>query len=324
MRSKPGDIGNGGWIFALVLIFFSTGATCLRRPSISEFQPPVQFQEAPSAEQLAEVINRSRGIQQLESNALSISIPNEGQMSTNLSWQRHRNFRVQGSKLGFVGLDLGSNDQSFWMALKSGPNPVLFYANHQEFEQQNLQQTASRQFLPVSPLWLVEAIGIVEFDPYSLVSGPRTRADRLVELETAVPTAAGTYQRTLVVHPQYGYVTQTFLRDPTGRLLASSVMSDHQHFPSVQYSLPKKAQIQLLPAGAPPMDLTIYVGNYAINSEHTIDPSRFQMPDTRGYQVIDLVRLNQMDQGAVTLPGVQPPMVPNVSYRGLDAPTLFR
>lgn len=295
-----------------------------KRSSVSEFQPPIQFQEAPTVEQLANAINRSKAIQQLESNAVSIAIPNEGQLTTNLSWQRYRNFRVQGSKLGFVGLDLGSNDSHFWMAVKSGPAPTLFYASHQEFDQQNTAQQASRQFLPVSPLWLVEAIGVVEFDPYQLVSAPRTRADGFIELDTAVPTAAGNFQRTIVVQPNYGYVTQSFLRDSTGRLLASSVMSEHQHYPSVQYSLPRKAQIQLVPSGTPPMDLTLYIGNYTVNSETPIDASRWQMPDTRGYQVVDLVRLNLQEQGAIQAPGVQSPTLPTVSYRGFETPSVLR
>lgn len=305
--------------FMAILLVAASGASCIRRRPIVDFQPPVEFQESPTSEQLAMVINRSQNIQRLESNAVSIVIPNEGQLSTNLAWQRQRSFRMQGSKLGLVGLDLGSNDAEFWMAVKSGPSPVLYYANHQDFDQQMM-----RQVLPVSPLWLVEAIGIVELDP-QLVVAARMRADGFMELQTNVPSAVGNFQRTLVVHPVYGHTLQTFLRDPTGRLLASSTMSEHQHYPSIQYSLPRKVQIQLTPAGTPPLELTLFIGNYTINGLNPIDPSRFQMPDSRGYQFVDLIRLNQGDSNAVSLPGVQPAAPPPaVSYRGFEGNTLFR
>ncbi len=66
------------------------------------------------------------------------------------------------------------------------------------------------------------------------------------------------------------------------------------------------------------MDLTLYIGNYTVNSETPIDASRWQMPDTRGYQVVDLVRLNLQEQGAIQVPGVQAPTFPTVSYRGFE------
>ncbi len=98
-------------------------------------------------------------------------------------WERPRRFRMTGgvSRMTGTEFDLGSNDELFWMATRHGPSPTLYYARHDEFAVQ-----MDRQILPVSPEWLVEAMGIVELDPGTLLGTPRTGADGLVEIESTV------------------------------------------------------------------------------------------------------------------------------------------
>ncbi len=324
-------------LFLGLMVLCSTGATCIRRRPIQEFTPPVAFDSAPTLEQLCQVVNRSQRIQQLQSNAVTIRAPEVPPLTATMAWQRQRSFRVRAgvSRLTGNDMDLGSNDQVFWMATRHGPAPQLYYAQHEQFDAQ-----LSRQILPVSPLWLVEAMGVIEIDPYSVLGAPQMRADGMLEIQTAQASPAGQYLRTIVIEPKYGYVRQVLLRDPSGRLLANANLSDHEYYESVEYSLPRKIQVQLTPSGGPPINLELEVGYYAINSLEGNDPDRFTMPDFRGYQAIDLARVNgmslgplPMDSGTVPAAYVPNPYPNNVapsngypatSYRGFNTPTIMR
>lgn len=310
----------------LWVLVCSSGATCIRRNNVSEFAPPVLFNAPPTIQQLADVLNRSREIRELQSNTVSIRMEGVPALQhSSLFWQRPKSFRLRAGVTSFTGtdFDLGSNDQVFWMAVRQGVTPDLFYASHEQFDQQ-----LQRQELPVSPLWLVEALGIIELDPYALAENPQMRADGLVEITTLVPLPAGTFVRTVVVDPKYGTVKQVMLRDPTRKLLASSQMSQHQYYSSVQYSLPHQVQIQLIPTGKPPLNMVIDIGHYMVNSTEGTDPTRYVMPDQRGYNAVDLIQLGRgSSYGAAPMAPAYPPQnasPPAVSYRGFEAPTLFR
>jgi hypothetical protein len=310
------------FMLALLLVCAS-GATCIRRNTTQEFQPPVIFQQTPDAMQIADALNRSRNIQEIQSRAVTVRIPDVPGLSTRLVWQRQKNFRIQGglSKMLGTDFDIGSNDQLFWMATRHGPSPTLYVAQHQQFESQ-----LNRQVLPVSPVWLVEALGIVELDPSQLLRLPQLRPDGNLEVISQVPTSGGMYQRTLLVDPQRGISKQIILRDPTGRLLAQATQSQHHYYEAVQYALPHQVNVQLIPAEGPPLELTFEVAYYAVNANEGNDPSQFVLPDLQGYTVIDLVQLNQgMTQA--TQPQAYQPTSPNavtIGYRGFENQDTFR
>ncbi len=58
-----------------LLIIVCSGATCIPRRKGNEFQPPALFQTPPDIVQLSEVINRTRGVHQLQSDAVTVRIP---------------------------------------------------------------------------------------------------------------------------------------------------------------------------------------------------------------------------------------------------------
>ncbi len=306
-----------GVVLVIAMFCVSSGATCIRNTTKQESLTPLLFATPPTVQQLVDAINRSRGIQQLQST--TVSVRQKVSLSGNLVWERPANFRLRGGLGSLLGtsLDIGSNSDHFWMAIQQD----LLYANHAEFNQQ-----LNRQQIPVSPLWLIEAMGVVEIDPYSLVRQPQSRADGMLELTAMGSSGDGNLLRTIIVDPKYGLVKQVLLRDGTGRLLASSLMSQHRYYDSVQYSLPHYVQVQLVPNGSPPIDLVIQIGQYSINALEGSEPGRYQMPDLRGYNAINLVQLNMGSTQAVTPPGSLPPPpgTPAVSYRGFESPPILR
>ncbi len=298
-----------------ILTFVSSGATCMPKRNIPEFQPQPIFSSSPSTDQIVEVLNRSRNIQSLQSNFVTVNPNKIRNLDATLVWQRERRFRMTGGISRMLGnnFDLGSNDEWFWMAIRDGMNPQLYVARHDEFDTQ-----PQRRILPVSPTWIVEALGVIAVEPQQVMGPPVQRPDGLMELGTMVPSPTGTFTRTIVVDPKYGYTRQLLLRDPSGRLVATANQLEHEFYPSVGLSLPHRVVIQLTPALDPPTEIDITIGKYAVNS---LDPNQvtgYDLPNSAGYQVINLVQYNQGLPQAVTPIQVTPPnAAPSTAYRGV-------
>lgn len=306
-----------------VLTFAASGATCVPKRNIPEFQPQPIFTSTPSADQMLEILNRSRGIQSLQSNFVTVNPNKMRSLDATLVWQRERRFRVSGGISRMMGnnFDVGSNDEWFWMAVRDGMNPQLYVARHAEFEAQ-----PQRRILPVSPLWIVEALGVIAVDPQQVMGPPVQRPDGMMELSTMVPSPTGTFTRTVVVDPKFGYTRQLVLRDPVGRLVATANQLEHEYYPSVGMSLPHRVVIQLVPALDPPTEIDITIGKYAVNSLDPNQATGYDLPHSAGYQVINLVPYSQGLPQAVTPIQVTPASAPpNTAYRSVpwDGP-LFR
>ena len=243
---------------------------------------------------------------------MTVNVNKERTINTNITWAREKRFRMTASVAGIAGVDIGSNDEAFWMAIRGGLTKEMFFARHIEFESQ-----MHRPVLPVSPVWLVQAMGVCELDVSRLSQQPVTRADGLVELTTIEPSPIGDYARTLVVDPKYGFSRQVFLRDPSGRLVANAQQSKHEFYSSVQTSLPHQVKVQLIPAGSPVLELDIAIASYVVNGLAPDNMTQFEMPSTNGYT---LINLGQNGPQAVTPQQVAPPQssYPQVSYRGVS------
>jgi len=288
------------------------------RRSIPEFQPKPLFTSAPTLNQLTEAINRSRNVQSLQSNSVTVNVNNERTINTNVTWAREKRFRMTASVAGVAGVDIGSNDDEFWMTIRAGLTKDMFYARHIEFDSQ-----PNRPVLPVSPVWLIQAMGVCDIDIIKVIQDPVTRADSMVELTTQEPSPIGIFTRTLVVDPKFGYSRQVFLRDPSGRLVANATQSKHEYYSSIQSCLPHLVKVQLMPAGSDVLELEISIASYVVNSLAADNMTQFQLPSTNGYKVINL---GQIGPQAITPQQVAPPQAgyPQNSFRGVSSEGLLR
>lgn len=310
------------------ITFVAGGATCARRQTIrNEFLPPVVFEHAPSLQQIADRVNHSRAITQLESTTLTISSP---EMSINLrgelAWERSPetlggkvpdNFSLKGyaaSQMFGTPLAAGSNADMFWMQMQvPGTPPTIYFANHRAFD----DQAGPRHFLPVSPLWLSQALGIIDFDPNGQHEAPHPRADGKIEITSYLPSPRGTYSRVLVMDQSTGVIEQTILRNPASKMVAIALQSDHQYYSAVDWSLPHKVDIQLQPDVGDPMAFTIEVGFYNMNAPAKTESGAFAPPDPTGLVMVNLVELNANQTAASTLPNYTK-AVSNVRPRPLE------
>lgn len=286
---------KAGTLLLLAMLFVSGGATCTNRRRVDDlFQPPVVFDNNPTKEQLIESINRSLAIQKIRSLNIKVSSP---EIATRLrgtfTWERPLNFSFSASPGSMVFGEViaaGSNNQTFWLKTQYPPPTRLVYASYEEFE----NQVGPRHILPVSPIWIREALGIIEFDPRDFTQMSAPRPDGNVELTTVIRSGQRLYTRTIVVEPKHVVISEVRLEDgATKRLIAQANLSEHSNYGAVGVNLPNRIDISLHPDSGPTLAFTIEIGQYAINDGEPADPASFAIPDTTGASVHDLVKINE-------------------------------
>jgi hypothetical protein len=254
----------------------------------------VVFEETPTLAQLMDQFNRTAAIERLSCSTVSMTSPeSSAELSGNLSWHRPADFRLQAymgaTRMLGDALDAGSNADAFWLLTKIPGEPhTLYYARHDQFE----AQLGPRRILPLSPLWIREALGIIDFDPAGQHEGPLTRPDGKLEVRSLIPTPRGAYQRIVIVEPTRATVQQLVLMDPSGRMVASAQQSEHQYYSAVDVSLPHRVDLQLQPNDGPVLAFTLRIGFYTLNEVTGDESLRYVMPDPTGLSVVDLVRAN--------------------------------
>ena len=146
----------------------ASGASCPH--IVQQYTQPIPRALPPTAslQQVIDVVNdNSARVQSLSTTRATISTPGFPSLNANIAFQRPRSFRLVAQK--FIGpeVDLGSNDELLWFWMKRTQPPALFYCRHEQFA-----VSAARQIMPVEPEWLIEALGVVTFDPASHIEGP--------------------------------------------------------------------------------------------------------------------------------------------------------
>ena len=112
-----------------------------------------------------------------------------------LACSKPRNFRMISGHLLTSGseVDLGSNDQEFWMFVKR-PDPTLLYASHDDY-------AAGRAALPIpfETDWVLEALGMSTYDPNLAYTADADQKDRVYTLSWDDRTPQGEAVRKVIV-----------------------------------------------------------------------------------------------------------------------------
>lgn len=224
---------------------------------------PQVLAESSSREQIVAAVNQnSARIRSLSVTGAQITIP--GMMGLplltgNIAAERPNHFRLTaGTGLSGQELDLGSNDELFWIWVRRNQPPAVYFCRHDQFANSNI-----RQVMPVEPTWLLAALGIVDIDPATVYDGPILRGDGRVELRTRLPSPSGMLNKVLVIDARRAWVVEQYVYDATGAtLLASAAAESHRYYPTEQVSLPDRVAIKLPTTG---LALTIDLGTVAIN-----------------------------------------------------------
>jgi hypothetical protein len=257
-------------LLIVLCVVGASGATC-QRPLIN-YNPfaapgpaaPQVLQPGATRDQIVAAVNQnSSRVQSLTVSNASITIPDTmglPLLSGNIAAERPGRFRLKAGTIGGPELDLGSNDELFWLWVRRNPPPAVYFCRHSQFANSNI-----RQMLPLEPSWLLSALGLVDIDPATVISGPlpSPRGAGTVELRTWLPSANGNLQRVLLIDARRAWVIEQHVYDPAGTtLLASARAETHRYYPVEQVSLPERVSIELPTTN---LKLAINLGQMQIN-----------------------------------------------------------
>lgn len=277
-------------LLTVACVFSASGATCQRQMLMNPFvaagpAAPQVLAEGATREQIIAAVNQnSSRVRSITATGATISVPDTfglPLLSGNIAAERPGRFRLTaGTAVTGQEIDLGSNDELFWLCVRRNQPPALYYCRHSQFANSNI-----RQMMPVEPAWLLAAIGIVDLDPASVFDGPLPHNDGTVELRSWLPSANGTLQRVTKIDARRAWVVGQYIYDQSGRtLLASAEAESHRYYPLEQVSLPELVSIRLPPAN---MALRINLGTVQINQLGPDQAQLWLMPRD-GYQLFDL------------------------------------
>lgn len=281
------------YLTALVALVAGSGATCQRPLMTNPFAAPGPaapqvLVDGASRDQLIAAVNQnSARIQSISVTGASITIPDTlglPILSGNIAAERPGRFRLTaGTAVTGQEIDIGSNDELFWMWVRRNQPPAVYFCRHHQFANSNI-----RQVMPIEPSWLLAALGMVDIDPNpaSVYGGPTPRRDGKVELRTWLASASGNLPRVLVIDSRRAWVTEQYVYDASGKtLLASAVAESHRYYPAEQVSLPERLSIRLPTAG---LAFKIDLGAVAINRLASDPRQLWTIPTLEGYPQYDL------------------------------------
>lgn len=241
------------------------------------------FASPPTQQALIDRINAASRIHQLQAESATISLRGAlVPLKANLAVERPRRLRIRGELLGVGGVDLGSNDEVFWIWSSLLRPQAVYYARHEDY-----QRSAAAEMLPFRPEWLIEALGVVHLDPAG-VEGPYPRGADKLEIRTRVPGIDGPMTKVLVVDSTYGWILEQHLYDAQGQPVAQVVCSEHRYYREVDASLPHRVEIHLPKPGA---TVRLDVGGYLVN-QLVGDPAHlWSMPQIEGAPPVDVTQM---------------------------------
>jgi hypothetical protein len=267
---------------SLLALVAGSGASCPR--VVQQYTQPIPraLPESATLTQIVDLVNdNSARVQSLSATRASISSPGMPSLSAHFALQKPRSFRLIAEKFG-PQVDLGSNDELFWLWLRSSPPPALYFCRHDQFA-----TSAARQLFPVEPEWIVEAFGLITFDPAANLEGPQSVGNGRVQIRSRGGSPGMETTRITVIDASRALVLEQHAYDARGALLASAVLSKHALDPASGAKLPRHINIQWPSAK---LDLTLDMSEVQVNQLPTDPRELFARPTYPGYSEIDLAQ----------------------------------
>ncbi len=275
-------------ILTLVLLAV-TGVGCKTFPWSKYPSPmpqPRLLPPSPTLEQVIEVVNRNNSrIQSFSSTRASIDGPGFPSLRASVAFERPRRLRLR-AETGLTGaeFDLGSNDELFWFWVRRNQPPAVYYCRHDR-----IAASEALRAMPIDPEWLIEALGVAEFDPALPHQGPTPLPNDRLRIDTIRNTPEGPTTKITIIDGSQGWILEQHLFDARRRLLASSVAGGHRRDPLSGLVMPTVVRINCPPAQ---LSMRINLGNVEINRLSGNTAALWTMPEYPGAPLVDLADPN--------------------------------
>jgi hypothetical protein len=312
-------------LFAVLLLGTTTGANCMRRGPTGVAPQMILPQAAPLDHLLSAINANTAKVRTVFSTNASLRADGAPiDLSANLAIERPGNFRLRGqTTITGPELDVGSNPTEYWLWVKRNQPPALYYGRHDQFA-----QSQAGQIFPIEPAWLIEAFGLVSFDPQQQIQGPIPRGNDQVEVRTTRMANGKQVQQVTVIDARRALVLEQHLYTPQGQRIASALTSEHRMDVLSGAALPRKVVLEW-PASK--MKITIDITDLQVNTLGPEQANLFLKPEYQGFPNVDLgaagVQFAPTASGANALQNVPanaiPPSANAVNPNPATAPQQF-
>ncbi len=272
-------------VMLVVTAVASSGATCpsvLRGYQVGTMPLPRVLPPQPSLDQIIGAIHdNTQRVRNYMAPQAVISVPGVPRLSAQVACEPPRRFRLRAqTAVSGNELDLGSNDDLFWLWIRRHEPPVMLFCRHDQYA-----QSSARRLLPIRADWMPELLGLISFNPSDSHEGPFPLADGRLEIRSRLSSPDGELLKSTLVDGTTGLVLEQHLFTPTGERLASVRTTQHRVDPTSGAALPRKVEVSW-----PASDVNFTLDLKAVTTNMpTSDPGQlWQMPAYEGYEPIDL------------------------------------
>jgi hypothetical protein len=231
-----------GWLAFLLLAAGCNNAPWLRQTPQAPSGPRASAGAPTAAELVAALNSNAQRVQALQSNDVDLDCTAEGRsvgLTALMVCQKPRNFLLRARALGNTAADLGSNDREFWFWISRNEPPYLYHCSYEDFAR------GVRMPLPFQPDWIVEALGIGEYDPakaYRVV--PNNAGADLVEETTSQGQAVRKITRFIRNRNYQWQVVGHILQDSRGQVICAASISEVQQDSATGVVLPRRVLME--------------------------------------------------------------------------------
>ena len=254
--------------------------------------PKPRWAEDPQVEEVVDHLNRNvEKLHAWQANKVKIRAKVDNihvPLSGMLAVERGGHLRLVVDSLVGNEVDIGSNDERFWVWAKRMPAPQYVSCRHEQLD--DVRQSMG---IPFEPEWLMQALGVspLTVEGTKLEIEPTARQARLVQ---QITSAHGKPLRKVVlVDLLRGVIVEHSVYDYHGQRIAVARLEDHQLDKASGAVLPRRVKLD-----CPQSDLSLVMQLGPIEVNPRGIPSQiWDMPKMPGYQMVDL--------GAAVRPGTR-------------------
>lgn len=262
-----------------------SGATCpsvLRGYQVGTMPLPRVLPPQPSLDQIIGAIHdNSQRVRNYMAPQAVISVPGVPRLSAQVACEPPRRFRLRAqTAVSGNELDLGSNDDLFWLWIRRHEPPVMLFCRHDQYA-----QSSARRLLPIRADWMPELLGLISFDPNDSHEGPFPLSDGRLEIRSRLTSPDGQLLKSTLVDGTTGLVLEQHLFAPTGERLASVRTTQHRVDPTSGAALPRKVDVSW---PASDVNFTLELKAVTTNMPASDPGQLWQMPAYEGYEPVDL------------------------------------
>jgi hypothetical protein len=243
--------------------------------------------ETPTSAQLVAYWNQNaQRLQTLECKDLDLDIKTGIQQfgaRGKLAAQKPKSFRMVVDAMGNRQADFGSNDQEFWYWIAKSEPPYLVHCSYDDLKQ------GVRIPFPFQPEWVMEALGMAEFDSTQRYNVEPGRNNTLQLVQDAVNSQGQPVRKVTVFNSSTGQVRDHILKDARGKELCSAHIIEMQN---INGALLPRRIVLVYSADRDHVELKMKLDDVVVNRPFEREEANwlFSRPAFNGVQSYDLRR----------------------------------